>query len=562
MIHIIFCLIIFCIFLIIIFSCVKIYQKIKTKEKENFVVDYTTTVADNNQRTNYGLERCKFLDVNPNEVSPKEYIMVQELVQTNRIKEWKPNNIPYTSSNNTCNVFCYLYDDPNNGMQDMMMMNCNCDIEKNIFKNNPMVKRVFKNTELDKSHTVPIQKCVIEFDKSERNVDNISKFFGAISDEYCTSLAGGLFINLSDLQKQYVELYDKNTKQEYNNRVIKSKYDYAYKSNVECIDNNKVVNERIKIYSNSNANVLSKTRIVKEEYELCEKNLKTLWYNTSNTINELNKDISLINYNTQTEISNVVKCENSNLDLKNFTDRRFNLSKEMLKNNSNTYSQNSNLYIQNSNCSSELRITTDSAAAYLNEYNRCYPNIEKFNECDRLLKVCKKEVAICIVQKNSNIQSYEENNMNNEICSSNVRDVQIDLDNCAFSNNIVQTINRERIARVKKQDITIQDLIKKNEECSAYLQSRIAFKQELDRRNEELRKQREQLIIECAIVRKEKESATMELAKTQMERNAVSALKKIPQKCDYQNMDDITIDDVNNIANNITEINLNVKEIK
>lgn len=539
-----------------------IKHKNKHKEhKEHF--DNATEQAEENQKKFHGLERCKFLDVTPNELPAEDYVMVQEFVQTNRIKEWKPNNKNnssiYNSSNDDSVAYCYMYDDPDNAMQDMMMMNCNCDIKRDIFKNNPMIKRVFQNTELDNSHLLPIKKCIIEFDKSERNSSNISKFFGALNDEYCASLARGLTLELTDLQKEYTELYDKNSKQEYNKNVMQSKYDNAYNSNKECNAKNSIVKQNISTYTSSNLFLQSNINIVRSEYELCTDNLAKLWKNTSNTVMELKNDIQGANDKAQIEITDLEKCLDTNTSLQNSISKYMNNNDIILNMNTRLYIENSNLFNSNVQCSNDYNNTKKSADMYLNNYNICFPNINNFNICNPLLTKCHNELSNCIVERNNFIKSYEENNINNEICQSNVTNTMIDIDGCAFSNNIVQTINKEKIVILNNQDLTIELLNKKNIECSTYLKSRIALKQELDRRNEELRKQKEQLIIECTLVKKEKEKASMELAKTQMERKAISDVKNLPSTCDYDNIDAIFEQSSNSTSPQT--INLRVEQI-
>lgn len=504
--------------------------------KENFVnnedtyrgIDYTVPNADENQSSKYGLERCKVLDLKPGDMTAKDFVMVQEFIQGNRIKEWKPK-LDYPSSNS----FCYFYDDVENGMQDNMMTNCNCDISKPIFRDNPMIKNVFHDVAPDRTHLHPIKKCVVEFDNGNVTSDNISKFMGALNDEYCTSLAMNMSLDLSDVQKQYSELLKLNSSIEYNYAFLKSKYDEEYNSLLACASNNVRALDMIDKFTKSNAIYIKNSEIKKKNYEMCQEELSELWATTSNNIIDLRKDTEKYNKLEQVEIEKLEECKKTSTDIQNDMQRYINNTGILFNMNENMYFQNSNLYIANEKCKKDIKITNDSIDDYTRRYNICFPNIEEYNICNPLLKVCTESLAECDKEKRMYNEKYKENSLNYEICQSNLREVNDNINKCGLEYDIVYATNKERGATINKQNITITDLIRKNKECSAYLKSRIALKNELERRNVELRKQKELLIIECSTVQNNDEKSSIELAKKQMASKANEIIKNTPNTCGY-----------------------------
>lgn len=523
-------LIVMFIIAIIVIALLFYFTHVAFKEKETFVdVDYTLKKADDDQMEKYGLERCKVLNLQPNQTSAKDYIMVQEFIQGNRIKEWKPIKNRETENS----AYCYFYDDLENGMQDNMMANCNCDISKPIFADNPMFDNIFHDVDQDNTHLHPIKKCVMKFNRSNITSENISKFLGALNDEYCTSLAMNMSLELSDVQKQYNDLLKLNSSLEYNYAFLKDKYDEEYNSLLVCASNNKNALNMIDMFTNSNDYYLKQNPLKKKEHDVCLEELSEMWANTSNNIIELRKDTENYIKNKEEEYKKLEQCMKISSDIENDMNRFINSTGILFDLNEKMYTENSNLYIANEQCKKDIKNVNESISEYTNKYNICFPNIEDYNICYPLLQTCKESLLECDKEQKMYNEKYNENLLNTDICQSNLKEVNKNLDKCSLENVILEETNKERGKMINNQNIIISDLIVKNNDCSSHLKTRIALKEELERRNEELRNQKAKLIIECSKVERNDEKSSIELAKKRLEIRAREIVKNTPNNCGY-----------------------------
>ena len=71
---------------------------------------------------------------------------------------------------------CYFLNDERHSAQDMMLSGKACDIGEGVFQN-PMIKRAYTLTSKDAGEAVPLQKCVLEFDKAAVNPTNIGQLW-------------------------------------------------------------------------------------------------------------------------------------------------------------------------------------------------------------------------------------------------------------------------------------------------------------------------------------------------------------------------------------------------
>ena len=493
--------------------------------KENFTQDYTLESADINQKTNYGLERCKVLDLNPQEVDPKDFIMVQEFIQSNRIKEWKPiNNNLKTSSNE----YCYFYDDPQNDIQDNMMKGDNCDINKPIFKDNPMIKKVFHDIQPDNTHLYPVKKCVIEMDKSNRNTLNLTKFFGALSDEYCTGLAADMTSNLTDIQKRYNELTRLNSSLEFNQAFLRDKYNDEVKSFKTCKDNDARTLNLITTFTDSNKKILKNIDSTKKDTSTCKEQLGYYWENTSNNVRTLKSYIDNFDNMKKVESEQYTFCENELNDANNDIFKNKNNAFLDFGTNLNTFVSNSNLYKSNVECDTQKQNVIKSADEYLRQWTKCLPNYDKYNTCSKDLIQCNKDLDKCSSERIKYNMDNDEYTMLHKICLSNERNYVENIEKCVFEKVIVTDIQTENTNTIFNQRPVITKLVEDNKVCNTELKRKIAIKDELIKRRDDLINKKNEFK-DCFGIEFEKQVLDAEA-----KQKADAIMVTIPNECGYE----------------------------
>lgn len=181
--------------------------------KEGFTERITATdTAEHRQRTAYGLQSCDALLSENEGIGNNEWNVMTSALKGMRVNKWKP-----TSCNDIHNPesrFCYIYNDPTNRIQDISMTqnggDGTCASTNPMFAGNPMIKKVFADTTTDRTHTLPIEKCVFEIDPNEATPQNINSFWATWGSSHCDSISAGLRANLaqarSNLRKSEGEL--------------------------------------------------------------------------------------------------------------------------------------------------------------------------------------------------------------------------------------------------------------------------------------------------------------------------------------------------------------------
>jgi len=191
------------IIILITFSIFYFFREDKTlKNIEEFKekkIDYTTDQADISQRAVYGVNKCSIFELDPLKVDPETYLMSRELIETNRLKE-----IPEKNTIDT--TYCYLYNDKERSIKDFILSDNECSIKSKYFENNNMIKNVYVDSNADKIHTFPMNKCIIEIDNKNVTTENLSKFFNNVRDNYCTSLATDIISDIKYTQDEYTKL--------------------------------------------------------------------------------------------------------------------------------------------------------------------------------------------------------------------------------------------------------------------------------------------------------------------------------------------------------------------
>lgn len=503
--------------LVILKSIRKKEEFVNTVNNDYYDNDQTVPDADASQIKKYGIQKCKALNGKLLDESTDNYIMVQEFINTNRLKEGKNNNE------------CFLYDDSAKNMQDPLMVGSICDINNPLFKGNPMFKNIYSDKTQDDLHKYPIQKCVMEFEESEINETNITNFLSVIKDEQCSKIAKLFTDDLASILEKYAELSRQNANLNKEYGILKNNFDIVDRDNKACILKRGKLNEDI-IFNNTENNLIIKNdAIVYDEFKTCESNLNNLWFTTSNDISIFNKDIENLNLEYATVGSNLSKCEKSNDEIRKAINRMLNgIEKQSVE---ATYMFGSNAYLYRSNelCERELRVITKNADLSMVEYKKCFPHIEEYEICKPALMNCNKELSLCEQNFVEYSSSYENFRKQYQICAFTLSNTEIELKDCLEKEKQLKKLNEEYIQTIAEQVLLIPDLEEQKRTCLIDYSDRTIFDTELKKRNDELRASKYSTLESCAGVQKEKEQNKLKLLKKKMEAVRLSNNKHEPK---------------------------------
>lgn len=182
------------IFTILIFivsvSCV-VFRDIKNQnknKKESFQngggEEEATKKAEHDLMDYSGTESCDYLRTENNQMEQKTIDTMHAVLNGFRLNKWKPTTD--TDNKNKNKKYCYLYDDKENHMKDIMMDSVpgGCDG----FKNYEIVSDAFTTNHVDRTHTIPIQKCVLEIDPTKLVDSNLNAFWDSWNHNRCEYL--------------------------------------------------------------------------------------------------------------------------------------------------------------------------------------------------------------------------------------------------------------------------------------------------------------------------------------------------------------------------------------
>lgn len=514
---------IFFIILSVLFLIVLTLVILKHRKKEGFVNnvnndfydnDHTLPDADATQVNKYGIQRCKALNDNLLNKSTDNYIMVQEFITTNRLKEGKNKNE------------CFFYDDFDKNMQDPLMIDSECDINKPLFKDNLMFKNVYSDKKQDNFHKYPIQKCVMEFEESQINEANLSKFLKVVKDEQCSKIATKFAKELASILKNYTELSIKNASLNKEYSILQNKFNKADRDNKECIYQTGILNRDIISNRSDNDEFIRKASDMYNEYKKCEGNLTNLWYTTSNDISILNKDIENLNSESSNVKISLSKCIEDNNEVENTIQRNITGTIDNFEKNNKWYGANSFLYRSNVDCLDELNKTTIKADYFMNEYNTCFPNIEYYNTCKPTAEKCINDLEDCNSKIVTYSEMYEDFAFKYKTCSNILFNTIQELEECVEKKVALTILNEEYIKNISEQVVLIPDLEGQKKTCLIELSKKTTFNDELKKRNEELRKNKSTIIESCSGVKKEKDENKLKLLKTEIETTYLSNIEQ------------------------------------
>lgn len=116
------------------------------------------------------------------------FLSARNFVDTNRLREWKPQN-PALRDNDPRYSYCYIDNDDQNGIKDYVMERLTCDTNSAPFSS-PMFESIFEDRSVDRTRTVPVNKCVMKIKNDSINLPNASDFWDKMGVINCQQIAG------------------------------------------------------------------------------------------------------------------------------------------------------------------------------------------------------------------------------------------------------------------------------------------------------------------------------------------------------------------------------------
>jgi hypothetical protein len=159
-----------------------------------------------------GIESCEILKTNNESIGNAEYGMMERMLGGFRLNKWKPVDDNKKKSNRE---YCYMYDDRVNNISDYMSSGVGvCDLSNPLFRDNPMITNVFIDETEDKTHVLPLRKCVIELDANMVRPESINRFWSQWGSEstHCDHLTGDLRGELSNVRVTYQDVHGRYTR--------------------------------------------------------------------------------------------------------------------------------------------------------------------------------------------------------------------------------------------------------------------------------------------------------------------------------------------------------------
>jgi len=145
------------------------------------------------------ISACELLRPDVYTTSPDAYKISSVYLDTKRLNEWKPRDAKQQGRH-----YCYMYDDSGQDMQDYAMVGTSV---KNTIAQSPFTLRHFHSSEIDDSHTGPINKFIFEIDPSKITQNNLRTFWEKIDTNQCGFLTDPILNNVQNTNRN---INDKN----------------------------------------------------------------------------------------------------------------------------------------------------------------------------------------------------------------------------------------------------------------------------------------------------------------------------------------------------------------
>lgn len=240
-------------------------------------------------REKNAIQSCEALRSDDPQMSKKSQDTMKLILDSHRINQWKPGvDEPLIENirNKTGHAYCYMYNDNENKMKDLRLFGKpGCSLQNPIFKDTPFISNVYKSNYPDNTHTIPIEKCIIEIDPSETSVANLDSYWSRWGDTECGHVTDPIRATLAEklealeaMEKQMDEI--KRLLDEYNVQIDQTDLDIrecelSKESNQKILDDlisqyNLIYESFLEVDAQRKEALEVKNEKIKEERELNE----------------------------------------------------------------------------------------------------------------------------------------------------------------------------------------------------------------------------------------------------------------------------------------------------
>jgi hypothetical protein len=183
--------------------------------------------AETVQRNAFAVEACGILESHSDGIGDNEYNVMNSVLKGYRFNKWKPSeNDPAKAQMKDDKMYCYMYNDRDNNIADYMVSGESaCDKQNPLFADNPMITNVFANSYTDRTHVLPIKKCVVEIDPNAATVSNVEHMWKKWGQSHCDVLSSSLRDELATSKTIFSK-----AEQRYNTLVGAEEYINGYRT--------------------------------------------------------------------------------------------------------------------------------------------------------------------------------------------------------------------------------------------------------------------------------------------------------------------------------------------
>lgn len=170
-----------------------------------------TDEAKEKTRLNNAIQSCDYLrPTSPDIMSGSSQDQMRRVLDGHRINIYKPeaDDTFALERMNKLKDYCYMYNDKENDMKDYMLYadsNNGCTMNNPIFKDTPFISNVFSTLHKDSTHAIPLEKCVMEIDRTQATPENLNAYWEKWGTSKCSSIT-------NPLRDQLADYVDKNNK--------------------------------------------------------------------------------------------------------------------------------------------------------------------------------------------------------------------------------------------------------------------------------------------------------------------------------------------------------------
>lgn len=289
--------------LILIVLCLAISQR---KVQEHFTSNKIDKQVVSQVYQNTGIERCESLYADIASKGDMRGQMTDRAVETmdnyilgHRLREWIPMDAKKQQEQaSSGSKHCYMMYDDNHNVIDPILKNEKCDMTNTIFAGIDFIEKVYIDSNLDLTHTLPYNKCVLQINPNKVETTSMNYFWSRMGDAQCTQYKNTASNEIKGLVND-VSRYNEELKVF---KTLEPQY-------TKCMKDQQILNNNIKhvnyLYSLSNcaftgecANVpVGSSVSMKTDYNNLQQTLKLKQEKMKSVSNDIKKTQKLLKEN-------------------------------------------------------------------------------------------------------------------------------------------------------------------------------------------------------------------------------------------------------------------------